>query len=143
MQQTGKHPEWWNASGGANYVSSTTVMPGEITITTGSCHLKVTRAGRVRWLMFGKGGRQRNGVQGIRTFKKEELLTALDKTDHKGLTDEIYAKRFSAELALPGLFIRSGNFLNIPGPGTGYDGDANISIYLNEALRASLTRFLK
>lgn len=49
---------------------------------------------------------------------------------------------YGGEAAFPGQFIRWKNFLNIPGPGTGHDGDPNISVKLDEEIIAAVRRFL-
>lgn len=46
------------------------------------------------------------------------------------------------EQQIPGKYIKHGRYLNIPGPGTGKDGDPNISIYLDEALVSNVRAFL-
>ena len=46
------------------------------------------------------------------------------------------------EQQIPGKYIKHGSYLNIPGPGTGNDGDPNVSIYLDEALVSNVRAFL-
>lgn len=46
------------------------------------------------------------------------------------------------EQMVPEKFIRQGRYLSIPGPGTGNDGDPNVSIYLDEALVSNVRAFL-
>lgn len=41
-----------------------------------------------------------------------------------------------------GAFIRYGNFLNIPSPGTGHDGDPNISILIDGPIRRAVRQLL-
>lgn len=43
-------------------------------------------------------------------------------------------KRYGATVAVPAKFLRWGRFLNIPGPGTGHPGDANVSIYVDDEI---------
>ncbi|MDO8638947.1 MAG: hypothetical protein Q7R43_05200 [Candidatus Daviesbacteria bacterium] len=47
-------------------------------------------------------------------------------------------EKYGGGAAEQGAFIRWGNFLNIPGPGTGHDGDPNISIFLTDVIRNSI-----
>lgn len=68
-----------------------------------------------------------------------------------GLKDEIehpsnyIIERFGGTVAMQRKFIRWKEFLNIPGPGTGYQGDPNVSIKLYpetiEAVRNLLSQF--
>lgn len=89
-------------------------------------------------------------VEGLTSFNDLEFAEAFSLTDNfppfQGLDAELVA-RYSATVARGGKFIRAGNFLNVPGPGTGLDGDSNLSIYLSgdikDAARGLLTQFLK
>lgn len=51
--------------------------------------------------------------------------------------------RYGGTVASQGEFIRWGKYLNIPGPGTGHDGDANISIFVSDEIRDAVTALLK
>lgn len=50
--------------------------------------------------------------------------------------------RFGADCACQGQFIRYGNFLNIPGPGTSNDGDPNVSIDLDDEIKDAVRQLL-
>lgn len=50
---------------------------------------------------------------------------------------------YGADVAVQGKFIRWSYFLNIPGPGTGHDGDANISIKVRPAISCAVDRLFK
>lgn len=61
------------------------------------------------------------------------------------LKDQFHSKtgqwlldQYGGDAASQGCFIRYGNFLNIPGPGTAHDGDANVSIELDERIKATV-----
>jgi hypothetical protein len=47
------------------------------------------------------------------------------------------------DVAQQGRYIRYGKYLNIPGPGTGHDGDANVSICIDESIKDALKRLLE
>lgn len=49
---------------------------------------------------------------------------------------------FGGEVAQQGKFIRWGEYLNIPGPGTGHDGDANISIRVDDEIKEAVRTLL-
>jgi len=84
-------------------------------------------------------------VRGRREFNDNELAAAFGLTDHPGETDFRLLEQFGGDSAEQGLYIRWGDYLNIPCPGTGHDGDPNVSIELDdqikEAVRALLDRF--
>jgi hypothetical protein len=47
------------------------------------------------------------------------------------------------DVAYQGMYIRYGRYLNIPGPGTGHDGDANISICVNNEIKGAVELLLQ
>lgn len=49
---------------------------------------------------------------------------------------------YGGEAAFQGQFIRWKEFLNIPGPGTGHDGDPNISLQLSGEIVEAARSFL-
>lgn len=73
-------------------------------------------------------------VWGRRIFTGEELLLAFGRPNSDG-PSSLHEER-------QGKFIRLGNFLNIPCPGTGHDGDPNVSVYLTDEIRAAVSGLL-
>lgn len=77
---------------------------------------------------------------GSRRFSKEEVQMAFglsDRTDHS--SDELI-ERFGGTSASQGRFLRYQEFLNIPCPGTGHNGDPNISIELDGNIKEAIRR---
>jgi len=52
------------------------------------------------------------------------------------------ADEYGADVAQQGQYIRYGKFLNIPGPGTGNDGDPNVSILVDEKMQKVIREIL-
>ena len=52
-------------------------------------------------------------------------------------------QQFDADNAWQGRYIRKGLFLNIPCPGTGHDGDPNVSIHLDETIKAAVRKLIE
>lgn len=50
---------------------------------------------------------------------------------------------YPGSVAVQGRFIRVGPFLNIPGPGTGHDGDPNVSIEIDEQMQQAIRMLLE
>ncbi len=75
-------------------------------------------------------------------FNKETLAAAFGLSESSGENSDWLIKRFGADSAEQGKYIRWENFLNIPCPGTGNDGDPNVSIYLNDEIRNAVRRLL-
>ena len=51
--------------------------------------------------------------------------------------------RFGGQFCLQGQFIRWKNWLNIPGPGTGLRGDANLSLEITEEIKKVVREFIE
>jgi len=72
----------------------------------------------------------------------EVLCRAFALDDDPSSSDEYLLKHYGAGAAERGYYIRAGNYLNIPGPGTGSDGDPNISILLDDDIQELLRELL-
>lgn len=67
-----------------------------------------------------------------------------------GLTDylpmqlpgDFLLEKYGGDVACQFLFIRWQDYLNIPGPGTGHDGDPNISIKLTDEIKEAIRALL-
>ena len=81
-------------------------------------------------------------VRGRRRFEKHELLAAFGLTAHSGNFGQWLLERFGADSAEQGKYIRWRHFLNIPGPGTGHDGDPNVSIHIDDGIREVVRQLL-
>lgn len=66
------------------------------------------------------------------------LSDRCDETFGQGLIDS-----HGGDVAFQGRYIRYEKCLNIPGPGTGHDGDPNVSIYVDNQITGWLEAFLK
>lgn len=59
---------------------------------------------------------------------------ALEAAD-TDLSSQWLIRRYGGDFADQGRCIRWGNFLNIPHPGTGHDGDLNLSLYVTRDMQ--------
>ena len=81
-------------------------------------------------------------VQGRRRFGNKELTAAFGLTDEQFYTTSWMLNRYQGTTAAQGLFIRFEDYLNIPGPGTGHDGDPNVSILLDREIKKAVQQLL-
>ncbi len=81
-------------------------------------------------------------VRGQRQFDSDELAAAFGLTDNSGDFGQWMLDQFGAHSAEQGKFIRWKHFLNIPCPGTGHDGDPNVSIHIDDEIRDAVQRLL-
>lgn len=81
---------------------------------------------------------------GYRTFTSSELKAAFGISDDSSLDQEDQSTdRLDVDSTKHGKYIRWRNFLNIPCPNTGEDGNPNISIYVNKDIRDAVIELLK
>ncbi len=85
-------------------------------------------------------------INGLINFTKPELMAAFLGVPHVDEYDG-YSKwlldRFGGDIARQRTFIRWRSFLNIPGPGTGHDGDANVSIKIESDIAETIHALIK
>lgn len=81
------------------------------------------------------------GVRGRSHFNDEDVAAAFGLSE-SGKFGEWLIKQFGADSASQGKYIRWRNFLNIPCPGTGHDGDPNVSIHLDEEIQNAVRQLL-
>lgn len=76
-------------------------------------------------------------------MSENDLKTAFDLSD---VCERRFGQKvldtYGGDVAHQGMYIRYHEFLNIPGPGTGDDGDPNVSIYIDEMITASVILLL-
>lgn len=82
-------------------------------------------------------------VRGCRRFRNEELAAAFALTDKSGEFGLWIIDRFGADSAEQGKYIRWRDFLNIPCPGTGNDGDPNVSIDIDGKIQDAVLMLLR
>jgi hypothetical protein len=89
---------------------------------------------------------QRLGIHatGRTQFTDTELAAAFGLIEQPCSEESLWLfHQYGAEAGEQGVFIRMGNHLNIPGPGTGHDGDANMSLYVDWTMQEAVRRLLK
>jgi hypothetical protein len=83
-----------------------------------------------------------SGTKGRTWFNDEDLKAAFCLSDSTGKFGDWILERFGGDSANQGRYIRWKEYLNIPGPGTGHDGDSNISIYVDEDIQNAVHHLL-
>jgi hypothetical protein len=80
---------------------------------------------------------------GTVSYTVDELRSAFGLSEDSGDFGGWLIDRFGADVAEQGKFIRWKDFLNIPCPGTGNDGDPNLSIELSDEIKDAVEELLK
>ena len=96
----------------------------------------------VRWRVDQIGGHSSGEV----FMSDKELSQAFgleDIGDPPPSLNHAMISKYNGTVAQAGRFLRRDKYLNIPCPGTGNDGDPNISIDLNEAITGAVQELLR
>ncbi len=80
---------------------------------------------------------------GVVLFTNDDLSTAfgLKKVVVPSHSTHLI-RRYGGDRAFQGKYFGSGDYLNIPMPGTGHDGDPNISIDIDDAIKDAIRQLL-
>ncbi len=81
-------------------------------------------------------------ARGRRQFDSDELAAAFGLNDKSGFFGQWMIDQYGAHSAEQGKYIRWKHFLNIPCPGTGHDGDPNVSIHIDDTMRDAVRLLL-
>lgn len=122
--------------------------PGGLFLAGTTTSLTITAAGSDRpdrWAVSWKIRHDCGEVDGLVYMDDEELRRAFGLADGLGTFGQALADRISTPVddAEQGKFVRAGRFLNIPHPGTGLQGDPNISIEIDGYMRLAILELLK
>lgn len=152
-----ERPNWWHQGGAKLQPAHCTLIPHDSTPSFGlkfssdrysdrvNLTVQTTLGVSDHWGVIWRVRHDRSYpgapyVEGLTHFNDLELAEAFGLTDSfsspQGLDAELVA-RYGATVARAGRFIRVGDYLNVPGPGTGLDGDSNLSIYLTNDVKGA------
>lgn len=145
-------PSWWHHHGSKINFFSIADFDGKYEkITFGSNTARVDiypdreeKCKRLGWIVEYRIQHTAEGFTvGTIWMSLQDLKTAFGLSDHCDAEwGQHVLDRFGGDVAYQGKYIRSGNYLNLPGPGHAYDGDPNMSIETDEEFRKALLRFL-
>lgn len=141
-------PEWWHLNG--NKMEVAEKNEDSITIKSSSAELHITKRGidsfNVRW----KTNHLIECVEGNLIMTSKDVYIAFGLSDNQMLTykycDELdtkFLQRFGGTVGRRAHFLRYKNYLNIPCPGTSYDGDPNISIFISDEIKKEVEELLQ
>ena len=82
-------------------------------------------------------------VRGRRQFSADDLAAAFGLSDESGKYGQWLIDQYGADSAEQGKYIRWKDYLNIPCPGTGHDGDPNVSIHLDQQIKDAVRQLLE
>jgi hypothetical protein len=135
-------PDWWHKHGYRMKVGISDCSIGRITVLNSAASLNVVKRGQiycVNWKIFYSESEE---TEGKVNMSVEELMAAFCARDVIFSNSKWLVDRYGATAACQGSFIRFGPYLNIPCPGTGCDGDPNISILIDCSIKKSIRDFV-
>jgi hypothetical protein len=143
-------PEWFHGKGRKMEAMKLNAEKGTFIIANGKVAKLIIKKspetygdGGRKWLVawrivFSAG----EGVRGLIYFSDDILAMAFGLSRKPGINKEAL-EYYGADSVIQEAFIRRGNCLNIPGPGTGGDGDPNISIRIYQKTKDAVKQLLK
>lgn len=147
-------PAWWNPRGQDMVTSiSGTLLTGEKADLAFRSAESVAASVRISqvfkrdkytlsWRLSHKGGLDPAFTAGAIETNSLELRRMFCMDDGIEKADRWIAKRYGATTAVQGKFLRLEHYLNISGPGTGKDGDANVSMFVSDGILKSVRDLL-
>ena len=143
-----QEPEWWNPKGYEMILVDPDRTQTRLAIKGKAAVLSIRRRRlplylAKQWVMNWKN--HFSTIDRVSGQIAMDRLTLERAFGLKSGTDENSAwflTRYKADSARQGCFIRQGDFLNVPGPGTGVDGDINVSLYLGPEIKTAVQEFL-
>lgn len=144
-------PPWWHHHGIKMNVALLLADARLLSIGAPAANVRITRVAAKSdegwYLDWEVRYSQREEVRGRVVMGSEELkaafrLPGVMLADDREQYGRWLVDRYGAEFGEQGKFIRTGPYLNVPCPGTGRDGDPNVSIYVDEAITEAVRQIL-
>ncbi|MFA4954483.1 MAG: hypothetical protein WC641_04180 [Patescibacteria group bacterium] len=136
-------PRWWHHHGGKLRINE--ANESKLVLSSSTAEVTIERSKGADYLkrFYVYWRIVHNSVSaevdaGCRVFKRKQLISAFGITEENG--DAAHSP--VAEREAPGFFVSLGDYLNIPGPGTGHDLDPNVSILIDDEMRQAVRKLL-
>lgn len=142
------YPKWYHPRGDKVRVENLDMRRHVLELGSRAVQVRITRmvsTSNERWIVEWKiRFSQRLDYSQGRLVMSRQLLRRIFGLDGNGEQERStwLLDRYGADAGEPGFFLRWGDYVNIPGPGTGHDGDANVSIEIYPFLTDCLTVLL-
>ena len=145
------HPDWCHHHGAKMVVVSLDPLNEILVIAGSAAKVTIQKAscvfpGKQGWFVDWEVVQCRpleEGARGRVLFSDADLAAAFGLSDRSGKFGGWLIARYGADVAEQGKYIRWQQFLNIPCPGTGHDGDPNVSIHIDGKIRDAVCQLLR
>ena len=145
-------PAWFNNHGFKMELQKPDLFNGgrcDLIIGNGVVALvRIMRVGQrpkylVDWRVVHSGGLDNPHTSGRIEIDRTELVQMFCISDEVSEeTDQWLIDHYGGTVATQGKFLRDRKYLNIPCPGTGHDGDPNVSIFVSDEIRNAVAWML-
>ena len=140
-------PNWWHRRGNKVLFIDCDLELGALALASNVASFKIRKITtkddkhwRIEWRVVQSPTEYSSGVV---LFTDEQLAVAFKLKPMKTSGhDHQLSNRYDGDRAIPGKFIGCEDYLNVPCPGTGQDGDPNISILVTEEMRKAVASLL-
>lgn len=149
---SGGPPPWFNSHGWKMSLRKPDRFNGgqcDLIIGNGVIAIvRITRVGKrpkylVDWRIVHSGGLDTPYTAGRIEINRTELVQMFRISDEvTEESDQWLIDQYGGTVATQAKFFRSGKYLNIPCPGTGHDGDPNVSIHVGDEIRNAVAFML-
>lgn len=135
-------PVWWHFHGYEMELSRKESNEDQVVIKTRAAEVSVVKGEednqwKVSWKLIHSYGN--NEVEGKIVMNDRALAAAFGLTDENISPNlDTVLRKHGGTVGFQGHYLRFRNHLNIPGPGTGHDGDPNVSIYLIDDIKEAV-----
>jgi len=142
------HPVWWHAHGDKllgefDREKRTLVLKSKAAEVTISPAAVLSRDLAGRWLCAWEVRQSKNeSIRGQVLLTRQDLLAMFCGQPHPESNPDLLGS-YGGAAGRQGYFIRHEGFLNIPCPGTGHDGDPNVSIEVRDTMTSYVTEMLR
>lgn len=132
-------PNWFHRCGPKMAIESFDAETLSLTLQASSAKLEITPHEKgtflVRWTLFNT---KHEKTEGVMVFSQDRLKAAFMVPVTLPSDFSSFLANYDATDGVPGYFIRRGRFLNIPCPGTAYDGDPNLSVFVTDEIKKAV-----
>lgn len=138
-------PDWWHYHGYDMVLEELSPDKEYLKISSNSAQLLIKRHFNNKDWYVDRQLIHRQSYQrfeGSIVMNDDQIRAAFGLDDTYSETSEELIRLYGGTVAVQGLFIRYRDFLNIPNPGAGNDGDQNISIKLDGQIKGAVKQIL-
>lgn len=131
-------PDWFHPAG--TKIKFALGNNGGIALNSNAANVSILKRGD-HWLLRYEIRHSEPDSFGIRQFDGNSTFDQVELSTEE-LSSAFFLEAGEMKSFIQGKFVRSGRFLNLPGPGTGRAGDHTLSVYVSEDIQAWVRKLI-